>query len=322
MLREQSPLPETDTISGPLTLRKSEPKSVMDCHWRMPGRRQIVAISKRASLDEIRAFHAKMMAAASNSSDERLEQAFHLIRRETFMGPGPWQIRVNKGYLETPSDDPAYLYQNVLVALDKSKGINNGEPFLHAAFLGAVAAKPGETVVHIGTGTGYYTAILSTLVAPGGHVHAVEIDETLASRTRDNLASFENVSAICADATALELPETDLIYVNAGVVAPPVSWLQALRPGGRIILPWQANDKVGLAVLIKRSEQGFSARAMMPAYFIPCIGASDPVQSIKTPNGGEARSLKSVWLTQDRAPDGTAVAIYRDLWFSNAGIEA
>ncbi|MGY5805133.1 protein-L-isoaspartate O-methyltransferase family protein [Rhizobium sp. LEGMi12c] len=276
----------------------------------------------RASLDEIRSFHAQMMMAATNSSDERLEQAFHLIRREAFMGPGPWHIRVNRGYLQTPSDDPIYLYQNVLVALDKSKGINNGEPFLHAAFLGAVAAKPGETVVHIGTGTGYYTAILSTLVTPGGHVHAVEIDEALAERTRDNLSSFENVSVICADATVLELPETDLIYVNAGVVAPPVSWLQALRPEGRIILPWQANDKVGLAVLISRKEQGFSARALMPAYFIPCIGASDRAQSTRTPNGGEARSIQSIWLTRDREPDETAVAVYRDLWFSNAALGA
>lgn len=237
------------------------------------------------------------------------------------MGRGPWQIRAGRRYLETPNADPAFLYQNVLVALDKSKGINNGEPFLHAAFLGAVAPQPGETVVQIGTGTGYYTAILSTLVAAGGRVHAVEIDEALAGRTRDNLASFENVSVICADATALELPEADLIYVNAGVIVPPTSWLEALRPGGRIIVPWQANDKVGLAVLITRAERGFSARALMPAYFIPCIGASDPTQSMKTPNGGEARSIQSVWLTRDRTPDATAVAIYRDLWFSNLGLE-
>jgi protein-L-isoaspartate(D-aspartate) O-methyltransferase len=279
-----------------------------------------VTADSRASLDEIRDFHAKMMAVASNSSDERLEQAFRLIRREAFMGPGPWQIRVSASYLETPSADPAYLYQNVLVALDKSKGINNGEPFLHAAFLGAVAPKPGEIVIHIGTGTGYYTAILSTLVTPGGHVHAVEIDEALADRTRNNLASFDGVSVICADATALELPQADLIYVNAGVVAPPISWLQALRPGGRIILPWQANEKVGLAVVITRESRGFDARILMSAYFIPCIGASDPVNSAKTPNGGEARSIQSVWLTQDRAPDETAIAIYRDLWFSNRGV--
>jgi protein-L-isoaspartate(D-aspartate) O-methyltransferase len=273
----------------------------------------------RASLDDIRAFHAKMMAAASNSTDERLEQAFRLVRREAFMGPGPWQIKVNRRYLETPSDDPAFLYQNVLVALDSSKGINNGEPFLHAAFLGAVAPRPGETVIQIGTGTGYYTALLSTLVTPGGHVYAVEIDAALANRTRENLAPFEGISVIHGDATSLELPSTDLIYVNAGVVAPPISWLQALRPGGRIIVPWQANDRIGLAVLITRTDRGYNARALMPAWFIPCIGASDPAQSSKIPTVAGAWSIRSVWLTQDRSPDETAVAIYKDLWFSNAG---
>jgi protein-L-isoaspartate(D-aspartate) O-methyltransferase len=270
-------------------------------------------------LDDIRAFHAKMMAAASNSTDERLERAFRLVRREAFMGPGPWQIKVNRRYLETPSDDPAFLYQNVLVALDSSKGINNGEPFLHAAFIGAVAPRPGETVIQIGTGTGYYTALLSTLVTPGGHVHAIEIDGALADRTRKNLASFEGITVIHGDATSAELPAADLIYVNAGVVAPPTSWLQALRPGGRIIVPWQANDKVGLAVLITRTEREYSARALMPAYFIPCIGASDTTQCRKVPTVGGARSIQSVWLTKDRSPDETAVAIYKDLWFSNAG---
>ena len=274
----------------------------------------------RASLDDIRAFHAKMMAAASNSTDERLEQAFRLVRREAFMGPGPWQIVVNRRHLETPSDDPAFLYQNVLVSLDRSKGINNGEPFLHAAFMGAVAPKPGETVIQIGTGTGYYTALLSTLVAPGGHVHAVEIDEALANRTRENLASFEGVSVIHGDATSAELPAVDLIYVNAGVVAPPISWLQALRPEGRIIVPWRASDRIGLAVLITRTGHGYSARALMTAWFIPCIGASDPEQCSKVPTVGGARSIRSVWLTQDRSPDETAVAIYRDLWFSTADV--
>lgn len=274
----------------------------------------------RASLDEIRAFHAKMMAAASNSSDERLEQAFRLVRREAFMGPGPWQIMVNRRYVETPSADPSFLYQNVLVSLDRAKGINNGEPFLHAAFLGAVAPKPGETVIQIGTGTGYYTALLSTLVAPGGHVHAVEIDETLANKTRENLASFEDISVINGDATSVELPSADLIYVNAGVVAPPASWLQALRPEGRIIVPWQANDRIGLAVLITRTQQGYRARALMPAWFIPCIGASDPAQCSKAPTVAGAWSIRSVWLTQERVPDETAVAIYRDVWFSNAGL--
>jgi protein-L-isoaspartate(D-aspartate) O-methyltransferase len=42
---------------------------------------------------------------------------------------------VADNYLETPSADPAYLYHNNLIAFDLGKGINNGEPFLHAAWM-------------------------------------------------------------------------------------------------------------------------------------------------------------------------------------------
>uniref|UniRef100_UPI001C081AA5 hypothetical protein n=1 Tax=Acinetobacter baumannii TaxID=470 RepID=UPI001C081AA5 len=65
----------------------------------------------RASLDEIRKFHASLMTAASHSADPRLERIFELVPREAFVPPGPWQVMVGNRYVETPSADPAYLYQ-------------------------------------------------------------------------------------------------------------------------------------------------------------------------------------------------------------------
>ena len=134
-----------------------------------------------------------MMAVASGSTDPRFGRAFELVRREAFVGPGPWHINVYQRTVQTPSADPAFLYQNVLVRLDAAKGINNGEPFLHAAWMGAVEPKAGDAICHIGAGTGYYSAILSVLALPGGTVNAFEIDEDLARRARDNLEPFENV---------------------------------------------------------------------------------------------------------------------------------
>jgi hypothetical protein len=94
---------------------------------------------QRASLDEIRGFYAKLMAAASGSHDPRLERIFELVPREAFLPPGPWKIMVGETYVDTPSADPVYLYQNTLVALDAGKGINNGVPSLHAAWIGAAS---------------------------------------------------------------------------------------------------------------------------------------------------------------------------------------
>jgi protein-L-isoaspartate(D-aspartate) O-methyltransferase len=281
----------------------------------MPARR-------RASLEEVRTFYAQQMAAASSSGDPRLERIFELVPREAFLGRGPWQIKVNGRYIETPSADPVYLYQNVLVALDAVKGINNGEPFLHAAWIGAVAPQGGDAVCHIGAGTGYYTALLSMLTLPGGSVQAFEIDEALARQAVEHLEPFAGVTVTCGDATSLPVPASDLIYVNAGVVAPPRSWLEALRPGGRLIFPWRPTDSIGLTMLLKRSESGLEAKPLMPSWFIPCIGASNADQCTKMPGRSEARSVRSAWLTADRKPDATAVAAYRDVWFSSAAILA
>jgi protein-L-isoaspartate(D-aspartate) O-methyltransferase len=277
----------------------------------------------QTGLDKVRGFFARMMATATGSADPRLEQIFELVRREAFLGPAPWHIGVNRQrYVETPDADPIYLYQNVVVALDRTKGINNGEPYLHAAWIGAVSPKPGDAICHIGTGGGYYTAILSMLALPGGAVNAFEIDKDLARRARDNLLPFENVSVTEGDATRLPLPPSDLIYVNAGVVTPPVGWLTTLRPQGRMIFPWRPAELVGLAVVISRSVNGFTVKPLMPSWFIPCVGASDAAECKKIPDPSEAWSARSAWLTSDREPDETAVAIYNELWFSSAEIPA
>jgi protein-L-isoaspartate(D-aspartate) O-methyltransferase len=60
----------------------------------------------------------------------------------------------------------------------------------------------------------------------------------------------------------------------------------------------------------------------MPSWFISCVGASDAEESQKIPEMGEAWSARSVWLTSDREPDETAVAIYRELWLSSAELPA
>src|SRR5690349_9135871 len=93
-------------------------------------------------LAEARALYGRMMAAASGSDDPRIGEVFETLPRENFLPPGPWQMLVAQRYLETPSSDPVHLYQNALVAIDPERGINNGEPFLHASWIGAIEPRP------------------------------------------------------------------------------------------------------------------------------------------------------------------------------------
>jgi protein-L-isoaspartate(D-aspartate) O-methyltransferase len=271
---------------------------------------------RRASLDEIRGFYAKQMACASNSIDPRLERIFELVPREAFVPPGPWRVMIGDNYVDTPSDDPLYLYQNVLIALDPNKRVNNGEPLLHARWIGAVTPQADQTVTHIGAGTGYYSAILSMLVLPRGSLTAYEIDEELAEAARRNLEPFENATVIAGDAVSTAVPLSDVIYVNAGVFAPPEQWLNALRPAGRMIFPWRPAPTIGLAAIISRVAAGFSFEPVMAAWFIPCAGALVAAADDVAPDSDGAWRTRSVRFRRDEAPDKSATAIYRDIWFS------
>jgi protein-L-isoaspartate(D-aspartate) O-methyltransferase len=270
---------------------------------------------KPSDAQAVRRHYAELFAAASGSPDPRLADIVALIPRENFVGPGPWTIVMNGRRIVTPSADPAYLYSNNLVALDDER--NNGEPFLHAAWIGKIEPRPGEIVTHVGAGTGYYTAILARLVEPRGEVFAFEIEADLAARAIANLKHYKNVTIGHADAVTAELAPSDIIYVNAGVVAPPVAWLKALKQGGRLIFPWRPIDRVGVAAVVTRHEAGFAFDPFMSSWFIPCVGASIAAAGSKLPTPNSARRTRSLWLTADRQPDDDATAIFGDIWFSS-----
>jgi protein-L-isoaspartate(D-aspartate) O-methyltransferase len=128
------------------------------------------------------------------------------------------------------------------------------------------------------------------------------------------------VTVATGNAVLLPMEPSDVIYVNAGVVAPPVHWLHALRPGGRLIFPWRPSHSVAIAALVTRSAAGFDLKPLMPAWFIPCIGASEAPDSSTPPGCNQAWQSRSIRLMSQNAPDETATAVYQDLWFSCAAI--
>jgi protein-L-isoaspartate(D-aspartate) O-methyltransferase len=220
----------------------------------------------------LRRFFARYVTTLGRARDPRIEQAFASVRREPFAGPGPWSINIpGVGYVETQDDDLAFIYQDTLVALDAGRGINIGQPSAHACWIDALALREGDTVLQVGVGTGYYTAILAHLIGRNGYVHAFEIDADLASRARENLKDLPQRGI--ADG----LPDVDVIYVCAGITQPSWAWLRALKPNGRLVFPLHAVGGVGGMVMIRRAAQGapWPARFISPAAFISCTGPQD-----------------------------------------------
>jgi protein-L-isoaspartate(D-aspartate) O-methyltransferase len=238
-------------------------------------------------IEEIRTAYAKQVLAAVGVVDARLESAFGTTRREVFLGPGPWSIlRELRDYELTPDADPVHVYTDDVIGILPERRLNNGQPSLHAHLIRHAAPAAGDRIVHIGTGTGYYTAILAQLAGPSGRVTGIEHEPELAARARTNLAAHLSISIIEGDGTSVPFDEADVIYVNAGCTLPAEGWLDRLADGGRLILPLTSNEgfgggpperivSAGAVFRIERRGQDYLAKWISPVAIFPCAGSRD-----------------------------------------------
>src|SRR5437867_11096749 len=168
-----------------------------------------------------------------------------MVPRERFLRPGPWTVLADSDFTMgagartrlTPDADPGRVYHNIAVAIDPARQLFNGQPGTLAVWLDTLNLAPGARVLHVGAGLGYYTAIIAQAVGPSGRVVAFEVDPALAVGAARNLASLPWVDARCGDSSQIAGETFDAIMVNAGVTHPLDGWLDALPPGGRMILP-------------------------------------------------------------------------------------
>ena len=222
--------------------------------------------------------YAQEFASTAHVTSAAVIRAFARVPREHYLGPGPWRIFQPYGrfYWTTPDTDPRHLYHDVLVAIDEQRLLNNGQPSFLASLIEALGLEAGEHVVHVGCGTGYYTAILAELVGPGGRVTAMDVDAALAARSRDNLADLSHVTVVHGDGGEHEAGPADAIFVNAGATHPRPIWLDSLRPRGRLLLPLTGLSRTGWVLKVIRQDQGYAAQFVSSIVIFPCAGARDP----------------------------------------------
>ncbi len=217
------------------------------------------------ALKTIRRAYAEHVCALAETEQPDLIRAFATVPRERFVGPGPWTILTGPLQREvTPDADPRHLYRNVLIALDEAKSLNNGQPSFWAALFDRLRPQPGERVVHVGAGGGYYTAILAELVGWNGWVSGVEYEPELAAAAAQALADRPNVEVLAGDAHALVEGPADVIVASCGFDDIPLAWVRALNDGGRLMLPLTAGSPLpgigaGAVLMVTRRGAAFDA---------------------------------------------------------------
>jgi protein-L-isoaspartate(D-aspartate) O-methyltransferase len=231
-------------------------------------------------LDDVRAAFAERLRQVADLHSAALVRAFATVRREHFVGPGPWKIVLppDVTYRDTPDGNPRHIYDDVLVAIDASRGINNGQPCALARWLDTLGLAPGERFLHIGCGVGYYTAVAAEILSQGGRVFGIEIDAEFAERASRNLRGYTNVTVACGDGSRLVGDSYDAILVNAGATDVRKGWIDQLRTGGRLLVPLTTqipgmNVGVGHMLLVTRHPRGYAAGFVSSVGIFHCSGA-------------------------------------------------
>ncbi len=136
----------------------------------------------------------------------------------------------------------------------------------------ALAVSPRDTVLEIGTGSGYQAAILSHLAR---RVYTVDRYRRLVREAADlfRQLNLANVTTITADGSH-GLPDQapfDRILVTAAAEDPPGPLLAQLKPGGIMVLPVGQSDAVQALIKVTRTERGFDYEELRPVRFVPLV---------------------------------------------------
>ena len=190
-------------------------------------------------IEDVRKAYADTISEAARITSPLLMKALATVPREKFLGPGPWFVRGPQPGSAglTEDDDPVRVYQNASIAIDKERELFNGQPALVAAWLDGLGLAPGLRVLHIGCGTGYYTALIASVVGTDGRVFAVEVDADLASRAQQALGDVPSVHVCHGDGRTNLPADIDVVLVHAGATHVLPEWLDATRDGARLLVP-------------------------------------------------------------------------------------
>jgi protein-L-isoaspartate(D-aspartate) O-methyltransferase len=252
-----------------------------------------------SSVEDVRRAYAEELCRKNEIASPAILSAFATVPRERFAGPGPWIMQSQGEAWKTPDADPRHVYRDALIVLDAAKHLNNGQPSLWAYHLALLGVRRGDQILHLGCGTGYYTAIMAELAGNEGRVTAMEIDHGLAWRACVALEPWPNVTVLHGDGARGPFEPADAIVASAGATHPLAAWLAAVKPEGKLLFPLTSMHGPGtMAHLARANADWFHAALVSTAFFVDFEGARDErvndelKKALKRDQGAGVRSLR------------------------------
>lgn len=161
-------------------------------------------------------------------------------------------------------------YENVALPLGNGQTISR--PDVHARHLCLAHLTGSERVLEVGTGSGFQTALLSSLAR---QVYSIEVVPELAARAQTVLSRLDtsNVTLRTGDGSVGWPDESPFDVILVGAASPTISDLLKLQlaPEGRMIVP-VGQGGLQTLYLVRRGPDGFEAEEVDSAYFVPLVG--------------------------------------------------
>lgn len=148
------------------------------------------------------------------------------------------------------------------------------QPYIVALMTELLEVETGDTVLEIGTGSGYQAAILAELV---DRVYTIEIIQELGEQASNRLQAlgYDNVTVRVGDGYYgwEEHAPFEAIIVTAAASHIPPPLVRQLKPGGKMIIPVGSRFMTQYLVLVEKDTNGTATtRQMLPVKFVPLTG--------------------------------------------------
>ncbi len=192
---------------------------------------------------------------AHGMEDLALLRLFDRVPRHVFLPEGTWP----RAYEDAP--------------IPIGFGQTASQPSLQAYYLGLLAPGPDDTVLEIGTGSGYMTALLALMAQ---RVYSVERVRELSRRARAalDLLELRNVALMVGDGTIgwRKYAPFDVVVVSAASPSVPPALVDQLGEGGRMLIPVGSLESQEL--LLVRREGGDVTQEVVggECTFVPLLG--------------------------------------------------